>query len=42
MERRQFTREFNRLASLGDQAELAETSAFTGFLAPLRKAEWVV
>jgi hypothetical protein len=42
MERRQFTREFNRLASLGDQAELAETSAFTAFLAPLRKAEWVV
>jgi hypothetical protein len=32
----------NRLAFLGDHAALAETAAFTAFLAPLRKAEWVV
>ena len=30
------------LAFLGDHAALAETLAFTAFLAPLRKAEWVV
>ena len=32
----------NRLAFFGDHAALAETRAFTAFLAPLRKAEWVV
>src|SRR6266540_608214 len=32
----------NRLVFLGDHAALAETLAFTAFLAPLRKAEWVV
>ena len=32
----------NRLAFLGDHAALAETAAFIAFLAPLRKAEWVV
>src|SRR5258706_1641188 len=31
-----------RLAFLGDHAALAETAVFTAFLAPLRKAEWVV
>jgi hypothetical protein len=32
----------NRLAFFGDRAALAETLAFTAFLASLRKAEWVV
>jgi hypothetical protein len=32
----------NRLAFFGDHAALAETRTFTAFLAPLRKAEWVV
>ena len=31
-----------RLAFFGDQAALAEPGAFAAFLAPLRKAEWVV
>jgi hypothetical protein len=32
----------NRLAFFGDHAALAETLAFSAFLAPLRNAEWVV
>jgi hypothetical protein len=31
-----------RLAFFGDHAALAEPAAFAAFLAPLRKAEWVV
>ena len=31
-----------RLAFFGDRAALAEPRAFAAFLAPLRKAEWVV
>jgi predicted Zn-ribbon and HTH transcriptional regulator len=31
-----------RLAFFGDHATLADAGAFTAFLAPLRKAEWVV
>ncbi len=34
--------QWQSLAFLGDHAALAETLAFTAFLAPLRKAEWVV
>jgi hypothetical protein len=31
-----------RLSFFGDHAHLADAQSFTGFLAPLRKAEWVV
>src|ERR1700726_3871136 len=34
--------EASRLNFFGDHAALADTQAFTDFLAPLRKAEWVV
>ena len=34
--------EADRLSFFGDHAGLADTRAFTAFLAPLRKAEWVV
>jgi hypothetical protein len=34
--------EAGRLVFFGDHAALADTRAFTAFLAPLRKAEWVV
>jgi hypothetical protein len=36
------THRANRLAFFGDHAALAEAETFTAFLAPLRKAEWVV